>query len=62
MSPLDFSPNLKRSHVVNIDNFISMDSVVILSKAPQKILKPFILLQIFSLEVKYILYTLLISV
>ena len=51
MAPLDYTPNHIRSKAVNLDNFISIDRQVILSKSPQIVQQPFLLLQIFNLTV-----------
>ncbi|XP_066954832.1 glutamate receptor-like isoform X2 [Macrobrachium rosenbergii] len=50
IAPLDFSPSLSRTEVVEFGISIGEDLVIILSRAPSIIMKPFLLLQIFSLE------------
>ncbi|XP_068201842.1 glutamate receptor ionotropic, delta-1-like [Palaemon carinicauda] len=51
IAPLDFTPSYDRSEVVEFGYPVGEDIVLILSKAPAEITKPFLLLQIFSLEV-----------
>ncbi|XP_064108899.1 glutamate receptor ionotropic, delta-2-like isoform X2 [Macrobrachium nipponense] len=51
ISPLDFTPSYDRSEVVEFGYPIGEDIILILSKAPVKITRPFLLLQIFSLQV-----------
>lgn len=48
MSPLDFTPSAERAIVVDFGESYSMDGVVILSRAPFLIPRPFFLLNIFS--------------
>lgn len=48
MSPLDFSPSYARSLVVEFGVPVSEDVLIIVSKAPSVIIKPFLILQIFS--------------
>ncbi|CAL4169346.1 unnamed protein product, partial [Meganyctiphanes norvegica] len=50
VSPLDFSPSFARNEVIDFI-FYSTDTVEILSKAPTKLIQPFLLLQIFTPEV-----------
>ncbi|KAG7161170.1 Glutamate receptor-like 47, partial [Homarus americanus] len=48
MGPLDFSPDAQRSQVVEFGEPYSMDGVVILCEAPSILVRPFLLLNIFS--------------
>ncbi|XP_064108556.1 uncharacterized protein LOC135216960 isoform X2 [Macrobrachium nipponense] len=50
IAPLDFSPSLSRSEVVEFGITIGEDLVILLSRAPSIIVKPFLLLQIFTLQ------------
>lgn len=51
----DFMPNLQRLEVVDFSEIIGQDPVVIFSSAPYFIIKPFLLFQIFSIEVKSVI-------
>ncbi|XP_042868039.1 uncharacterized protein LOC122250598 [Penaeus japonicus] len=48
MAALDFTPSLDRTSVVDFSVPIGEDIVVIISRAPDIIIRPFLLLQIFS--------------
>ncbi|XP_068223137.1 glutamate receptor ionotropic, delta-2-like [Palaemon carinicauda] len=48
MSPLDFSPSYDRAQVVEFSIPVSEDILIIVSKAPSVVIKPFLILQIFS--------------
>lgn len=48
MAALDFTPSWKRTEVVDFSLPIGEDMVVIISRAPAIVVKPFLLLQIFS--------------
>ncbi|KAK7072107.1 hypothetical protein SK128_011320, partial [Halocaridina rubra] len=50
VAPLDFSPSLSRTEAVEFGQPFGEDVVVILSRAPSIVIKPFLLLQIFSIQ------------
>ncbi|KAK7071104.1 hypothetical protein SK128_013979, partial [Halocaridina rubra] len=49
LSPLDFSPSWARAQVVDFSEWFSRDPVIVISQAPKPIMKPFLMLEIFSL-------------
>lgn len=51
VAPLDFTPSTRRSEVVEFGAPYGTDGVVILCQAPGLVIKPFLLLNIFSLLV-----------
>ncbi|XP_069180194.1 glutamate receptor ionotropic, kainate 5-like [Procambarus clarkii] len=60
MAALDFSPSWERMSVVDFSIPIGEDIVVIISRAPAIVIRPFLLLQIFSPFVSARLFTCLI--
>ncbi|XP_071546419.1 glutamate receptor-like isoform X2 [Panulirus ornatus] len=48
MSPLDFSPSWARAQAIDFSEWFSTDGVIIISKTPDLVQLPFLLLQIFS--------------
>ncbi|KAG7177713.1 Glutamate receptor ionotropic, delta-2-like 18 [Homarus americanus] len=50
VAPLDFTPSLDRQEVVDFSLPLGQDVVVIMAQAPNTLVKPFLLLQIFSLQ------------
>ncbi|KAK8378310.1 hypothetical protein O3P69_011063 [Scylla paramamosain] len=48
VSPLDFTPIWQRSLVIDFGRIYSTDTVVIISRAPRALIRPLLLLQIFT--------------
>ncbi|KAK3879816.1 hypothetical protein Pcinc_007121 [Petrolisthes cinctipes] len=48
VAPMDFSPSLLRATVVDFGNPYGTDLMVILSKAPSRVIPPFLILSIFT--------------
>ncbi|XP_071519171.1 glutamate receptor 2-like [Panulirus ornatus] len=48
MAALDFTPSWRRAQVVDFSRAIGEDAVVIISRAPAPVVKPFLLMQIFT--------------
>ncbi|XP_042882663.1 glutamate receptor-like [Penaeus japonicus] len=51
LSPLDFSPSWARAQAVDFSEWFSTDAVIVISKAPQSLVKPFLVFEIFTLWV-----------
>ncbi|XP_069995929.1 glutamate receptor-like [Penaeus vannamei] len=48
LSPLDFSPSWDRAQAVDFSEWFSTDDVIVISKAPQPLVKPFLVFEVFT--------------
>ncbi|XP_076045829.1 glutamate receptor 1-like [Oratosquilla oratoria] len=51
LSPLDFTPTFDRSMVVDMSECLGTDPIIIISQAPRPLVKPFLLLEVFTPQV-----------
>ncbi|ROT82580.1 hypothetical protein C7M84_024254 [Penaeus vannamei] len=47
LSPLDFSPSWDRAQAVDFSEWFSTDDVIVISKAPQPLVKPFLVFEVW---------------